>query len=471
MKKKAQAEAYYNLAIELIETGNYDAALDKLNQAITLDEKTGKYFSASALIYFMQGAVETAIEYYLKAIDLDPENFNNYLYLSNIYLVKELPAKSRETLKKGIEKTEEMISANPDEPFYFSILGNFFYHLQRYDEAIMSYYHALLDDENNSDYYRELANIFYEISFFEETVRLSEKAISINPQDASAFLYLALANQRLNLIGTSILYLKRSIAINPEQSEAKELLKRLKKLKEKNGDTVEEIIKKAVPEKRYKGKVKWFDDSKGIGFITPISKKEEIFVHYSAVRSDGYQTLYEGELVEYSSSPSPQGPVAIDIEVLNRDPMRYHYGKVKEFDYSVGTGIIIEDDEKEIPFHFSAIVGRLIKLAWQDETVCFEVIYDEETDFENAFNITFPTSTKKKVSGKIVWFDKKTGNGVIESDDGQECVIQKNSFDENLLNKLKKDDKVRFLITQVESIEGEFIPKAVELELYDPQAR
>jgi cold shock CspA family protein len=151
--------------------------------------------------------------------------------------------------------------------------------------------------------------------------------------------------------------------------------------------------------------------------------------------------------------------------VLNRDPLRYHYGIVKEFDYSIGHGIILSDDKEEYTFHFSAIVGRLIKLAWQGERVCFELIHDEEEDFDTAFNITFPTEKQNKISGKIVWFDKKTGNGVIESDDGQECIIQKNSFPEELITKLKKDVVVKFLITQVESIEGEFIPKAVSLEL------
>jgi len=466
MKKKAQAEAYYNLGIELIETGNYDAALDKLAQAIALDPKTGKYYSASALIYFMQGAIDTSIEYYLKAIELDPDNFNNYLYLSNIYLVKELPANSREILKKGIEKAEEKISAFPDEPYYFSILANFYYHLQYYDESIMAYYHALLIDEDNPDYYRELSNIFYELNFFEETIRLGEKAISLNPHDSSAFLYLALANQRLNLIGKSIIYLKRSLLLNPDQPEAKELLNRLNKLKKANGRTVEEIIAESKPKRKYKGKVKWFDDTKGIGFLTTPSRKSEIFVHYSSIISNGYQTLYEGEQVKFGITRSPQGPVALEVEVLNRDPMRYHYGIIQEFDYSTGHGLIKENDsEKEFPFHFSAIVGRLIKLAWINEKVCFEIMHDEENDIENAFNITFPVEKQKKVTGKIVWFDKKSGNGVIISDDGQECIIQKNSFHEDISDKLKKDIIVKFNITQVESIEGEFIPKAVDLEL------
>jgi cold shock CspA family protein len=64
-----------------------------------------------------------------------------------------------------------------------------------------------------------------------------------------------------------------------------------------------------------KGKVKWFNNSKGYGFIeTPES--EDIFVHYSAIRADGFQTLEEGQEVEFEKTQGPKGPQAEQVVKL-----------------------------------------------------------------------------------------------------------------------------------------------------------
>ncbi len=47
------------------------------------------------------------------------------------------------------------------------------------------------------------------------------------------------------------------------------------------------------------GTVKWFNDSKGFGFITPEDGSEEVFVHFSAILADGFKSLAEGQRVEY----------------------------------------------------------------------------------------------------------------------------------------------------------------------------
>lgn len=60
---------------------------------------------------------------------------------------------------------------------------------------------------------------------------------------------------------------------------------------------------------RITGKVKWFNENKGYGFILGENGKD-IFVHYSEIRDDGYRTLAEGEVVEYELMDSPKGPQA-----------------------------------------------------------------------------------------------------------------------------------------------------------------
>jgi CspA family cold shock protein len=61
------------------------------------------------------------------------------------------------------------------------------------------------------------------------------------------------------------------------------------------------------------GTVKVFNATKGYGFITPEDGSEDIFVHYSAIQSDGYRSLDEGDKVEYESEQGPKGIQATKV--------------------------------------------------------------------------------------------------------------------------------------------------------------
>ena len=61
------------------------------------------------------------------------------------------------------------------------------------------------------------------------------------------------------------------------------------------------------------GQVKWFNESKGFGFITPVDGSKDVFVHFSAIVNDGFKTLAEGQNVEFSIQDSARGPAAADL--------------------------------------------------------------------------------------------------------------------------------------------------------------
>ena len=63
-----------------------------------------------------------------------------------------------------------------------------------------------------------------------------------------------------------------------------------------------------------KGKVKWFNNDKGYGFIE-YTDNEDIFVHYSAIRQDGYKSLSEGQIVEFKLLETNKGLQALDVTV------------------------------------------------------------------------------------------------------------------------------------------------------------
>jgi len=64
---------------------------------------------------------------------------------------------------------------------------------------------------------------------------------------------------------------------------------------------------------KVKGIVKWFNESKGFGFITPEDGSKDVFVHFSAIMGDGFKTLAEGQKVEFEITEGAKGPSAANV--------------------------------------------------------------------------------------------------------------------------------------------------------------
>ena len=72
------------------------------------------------------------------------------------------------------------------------------------------------------------------------------------------------------------------------------------------------------------GKVKWFNNAKGYGFIVANGRDEDLFAHYSAIHMDGYKTLKAGQPVQFVIIQGPKGLHAINIQSTVEQPSKKH---------------------------------------------------------------------------------------------------------------------------------------------------
>ena len=90
-----------------------------------------------------------------------------------------------------------------------------------------------------------------------------------------------------------------------------------------------EELDKGQEKKRLNGTVKWFNVSKGYGFIKREDKEKDVFVHFTAVQNSGLKSLKKDEQLTFEVESSEKGPSAVNLEKVNAEVFRSHLKVVK----------------------------------------------------------------------------------------------------------------------------------------------
>lgn len=473
MAKKKDVNKLYEKALVYIEKNNLKKALTLMKEAYDLDNNSLEIIETLAVLYNLTDNIDEAEILYKELIKKYPDYIYPYLNYINVLLNKDNTDEAYDLFEKAETLLLSLLEESPENLDLYLIGSNIYYQLELIDEAIMILYEGLTSFPKSSDLYRELAIIYYEIGVFDEAIKLCEEGIKYSKDELNLYLYLGLSLQKMNYLNDSLKFLKITRELDPDQEELNTLINKIEEIITEKGDTIEEIIKKSRTRKKYKGNVKWFDEEKGIGSVTSPDFKEELFLHYTAIQMQGYQTVNENSPVEFTSKKTDKGIIITNLWLLNSPKAVRHKGRVLDFNIRNGLGTIISDDIGEIYFHYSGIINKVIKTLSANDTVEFSTFTIE--GYVQAFNITKiedkskvsdnnVTNTNKVFTGKLKWYDSNTGYGIIETDDEIEIIVQKSNLPPGFSN-INTGTILYFNIDEVESIAGEKIPRAINVSL------
>lgn len=474
IKTNEHAEELLEKALDKIFAKKAESALKDLKEAYAIDRHNPKIVSALALCYMMIGDRPKAIEMYKKSIELTPEDTRQYYYLGRLYIEENKQVEAMSIFSTGIYKCKEKLKVKPDIDTYIDLAKIHAYQNQ-HEESVLTLFKALRLDEGNYETYRMLTEEYFNLALYRESIMEAEKAIKLNDKDYEAFLYAGLSYHKLNIMTRALEFFSKSLALNPAQPELKSLHDKIIELKSQNGPTVEEIIYFSKQTARHRGTVKWFNDENGIGYIKLHEDGSEIFVHYLAINKDGYQSLYEGDEVEFSIDTAPTGRIAVRIDVLPSAVSKIKNGRVKWFDEDRGVGEIILENQEAVLVHYTAITRSGVKSLAAGDAVSCE-IFDTDNG-PQAFNVKpagasgaalIEDQGDNKFGGRIKWLDKSKNIGIIEEDNGHfQAIFKPGEVLENNpgIKALKTGAKVRFGVVDVEALESENVKKAVNIEV------
>ena len=209
-----------------------------------------------------------------------------------------------EQWEEAIEAYREVLRDTPEDPSLLFNLGLALHESGRRAAAMAHYRDALRLRPNHAATHLNLGTVLYENGQLEEAMEEFQASLSLEPQ-SDTFYNLGLVLQDLERYPEAITAFQEYLRFDQDSDWAAEARDNIATMRPLLPDP---------PSGRMAGTVKWFNASRGFGFIEPDKGVEEVFVHRKHLRSTRSNRLMEGQRVEFTVEETPRGLQAVEVD-------------------------------------------------------------------------------------------------------------------------------------------------------------
>ncbi|MFC1744018.1 cold shock domain-containing protein [Candidatus Riflebacteria bacterium] len=359
--KKREADKIFHSGMEALRDGKYKSSIKYLKRSLKLEPYSSAAHEALGLALQYSGEIKKAIAGFLLASQLPLATPIVFKYLADAYKMQGQISKASGFYTLALEKlTGELNRPENEEKrrYYLTIIADIYWQ-QGIFEEVEKIYLKLLKEEGNAEIYRDLAILYYEMNYLDEGINACKSAISLGMKDASIFLYKGLLLFKKRFLTRALTSMKKSYKLDPAQKSLRALIKKIEKISENIGQTVEELIDNSKDLKaEHIGQINWYNPETGMGYID-MSKGEKAFLHYCglSISQEEEKILEKGTKVKFAVVNDEQiGAVAVNVTFYTVESKaetgleNLLKGAIHWYDANRGIGIIFAQTGEEVFF-------------------------------------------------------------------------------------------------------------------------
>lgn len=204
--------AYLDLANQYQQNGNFDLAVENFLKALDIEPNNSKIYNELAITYYYKRDYEKALSAFDRAIKINPSYAMAYNNRGIIY-------SDLKQFEAAVENYKKAVELNPEYASAYNNLGNTYNNIKLYDEAIESYKKTLELNPNRADAYHNLGALYYIKKLYDSAVENYKKAIELNPSKPETYSNLGMVLHSMGRYSESDEFFNKSIELNPNIPE------------------------------------------------------------------------------------------------------------------------------------------------------------------------------------------------------------------------------------------------------------
>ena len=215
-------ENEYQKVLELISFGKFEQALKKIIPLLEKEPENPGLLLDAGYITANLGKFSESIKYYEKTIELVPDSASGYAGLGFVYNLQDQPEKAIEYFRKGLE-------VSPDNALIHFEIGETLLELERFEEALTSYYKAIQfsGSETEVETLHRIAQVHLGMNNPDKSLEIAKNILKLDPSYGSIYLVMAGAETMKENFKEAKAHVEKYLEMAPKDEEAKEMLKHL----------------------------------------------------------------------------------------------------------------------------------------------------------------------------------------------------------------------------------------------------